>query len=295
MMMNRALLALVTMLLLVVATAAQIRVNVELVNVVVTVTDSNGRYVSGLKASDFALQEDGVVREVSHFGFSNDLPVSVGIVFDSSASMEKKLATATRAVDRFLQDIHEDDDIFFLTFDESVKLRQDFTSAREKLSNALGKVKLAYGTALYDGVIAGIDRARKGKHSKKALLLISDGLDSTSQRSHNDARAAVRESRVLVYALGITANNSAGGDTVDMEILNSFASDSGGKAWSVAVDTQAGQLQEALDEIAEELRSQYNLGYYPGHDLKDGKRHRIQITNGNPEYRIRYKQEYVGQ
>jgi Ca-activated chloride channel family protein len=261
----------------------------------VTVTDRNGHYVTGLKAPDFALQEDGVAQQISHFGFSNDLPVSVGIAFDSSQSMQQKLDTATRAVDRFLQDIHEEDDIFLLTFDESVKIRQDFTSARDKLTSALGKVKLAYGTALYDGVIAGVERVRKGKHAKKALLLISYGVDSTSQRGYNDARASVRESRVLIYALGITANGGGGGDTADMEILNAFASDSGGKAWSIAVDTQGNLLQNALDEIAEELRNQYNLGYYPGHNLKDGKRHRIQITMPNPEYRIRYRQEYVGQ
>jgi Ca-activated chloride channel family protein len=290
---KRVVLASAGLLLLVVAVAAQIRVNVELVNVVATVTDRDGRYVTGLMASDFVLQEDGVAQQISHFGFSNDLPVSVGIAFDSSASMEKKLATATRAVDRFFQDIHEDDDIFLLTFDESVKIRQDFTSAREKLSSALAKVKLAYGTALYDGVIAGIDRTRKGKHAKKALLLVSDGVDSTSQHSYNDARAAVRESRVLLYALGITA--SGGGDAADMEILNSFATDSGGKAWLIPIDSQASLLQDALDKIAEELRNQYTLGYYPGHNLKDGKRHQIQITTQNPEYRIRYKREYVGQ
>jgi len=104
-----------------------------------------------------------------------------------------------------------------------------------------------------------------------------------------------KNARVLVYALGITAHGPDGGDTADMEILNSFAGDSGGKAWSIAIDTQASLLQAALDEIAEELRNQYTLGYYPGHDLKDGKRHRIQISAQNPDYRVRYKQEYVGQ
>src|SRR5215471_5546513 len=165
--MNRALPVLAGVMLLAGAIAAQIRVNVELVNVVVTVTDRSGHYVTGLTASDFALQEDSVAQQISHFGFSNDLPVSVGIVFDSSQSMQQKLSTATRAVDRFLQDIHEEDDIFLMTFDESVKIRQDFTSARDKLTSALGKVKLAYGTALYDGVIAGIERVRKGKQAKK--------------------------------------------------------------------------------------------------------------------------------
>src|SRR5262245_52499669 len=127
--MRTALLLIVSALLIAVA-AAQIRVNVQLVNVVATVTDSRGRYIDNLKASDFTLMEDGSPQQISHFAQSYDLPVSVGIVLDTSTSMERKILTATRAVDRFIGDIHEDDDIFLMTFDGSVRMRQDFTSDR---------------------------------------------------------------------------------------------------------------------------------------------------------------------
>src|SRR6185295_10769713 len=112
--------------------------------------DSRGRYVDNLKASDFTLMEDGSPQQISHFAFSNDLPISVGIVLDSSSSMERKMSTATRAVDRFLRDIHADDDIFLMTFDQSVRVRQDFTSDRNQLSLALDNVGLSSGTSLYD-------------------------------------------------------------------------------------------------------------------------------------------------
>jgi VWFA-related protein len=356
----RKIIPLAGLLLLATAVLAQIKVDVRLVNVVATVTDLQGRYVEGLKASDFTLKEDGKIQEIAHFTYSNDLPVSVGIVLDTSTSMERKIATATRAVDRFLRTIHEDDDIFLMTFDQSVRVRQDFTSDREKLWAALDKVKLGPGTSLYDAVIAGVERMRRGEHPKKAVLLISDGVDTTSERGEEVARLAVRESEILLYALGISAEggltgpmsernptviipggsgdprnpgrrNPGGGttipiplpgggnlpypiplpgpgrrqfptgggrnasiDTVDMQVLETFADESGGRAWLITPDNRRNRLQDALDEIADELRNQYSLGYYPGHDLKDGKWHRIELTLRNSSYNVRYREEYVG-
>jgi VWFA-related protein len=344
--MRTKLLLVIPFLLLTLAVSAQLRVDVRLVNVVATVTDDMGRYVEGLKASDFRLEEDGVRQEITHFNWSNDQPVSVGIVLDTSNSMERKISTATRAVDRFLRDIHIDDDIFLMTFDGSVKVRQDFTSDREKLWNVLEKVKLGAGTSLYDAVIAGTDKLRKGKYPKKALLLISDGVDTSSEHDFNVARQAVRESELLVYALGIAPDGSrapmnertrvpipgtpggspprnpiplpgAGGspfpiplpgpgrrqfptssqasmDSVDMNVLETFGTESGGQAWLITADNRRSRLQDALDEIAAELRSQYTLGYYPNHDLQDGKWHRIELSVKNPNHTIRYKREYLG-
>jgi len=345
--------ALTSVLLLTVAVAAQIRVDVQLVNVVATVTDSQGRYVPDLKASDFTLAEDGTHQDISHFATSNDLPISVGIVLDTSGSMERKIGTATRAVDHFLRDIHEDDDIFLMTFDDSVQVRQDFTSDRDKLWRAMEKVRLGHGTSLYDGVVAGVEKVRKGKYPKKAILLISDGVDTESRRNEDAARVAVRESEVLVYALGIApeggfsssttgpvprtgpggtsrvptsplpgrgptiqlpggirlpiplpgpgrhqfpspTNPRSNPDALDMAVLNAFADASGGRAWLITLDDRRNRLQEALDEIADELRNQYSIGYYPGHDLKDGKWHRIELETKNHNYRVRYKEDYLG-
>jgi len=338
----RSALFLIVLVLLVGVAVAQIQVNVQLVNVVATVTDSRGRYVDNLKASDFNLMEDGSPQQISHFAYSNDLPVSVGIVLDTSTSMERKISTATRAVDRFLRDIHSDDDIFLMTFDQSVRVRQDFTSDREKLSIALDKVSLGPRTSLYDGVIAGMDKLRKGKYPKKAILLISDGVDTSSNSDYTRARIAVRESEALLYALGIAADEPARGplserrpptttspgrrnptpfpipgipfpipvpgrhqfpsgntrasnpDEVDMNTLDAFADASGGKAWLITAENRKTRLEDALDQIADELRNQYSLGYYPTHDLKDGKWHRIELTMKNPSYNVRYKEDYFG-
>jgi VWFA-related protein len=337
--------SILALLFLVGAAGAQLRVDVRLVNVVATVTDDRGRYVSGLKAEDFGLKEDEIPQQITHFSSSSDQPVSVGIILDSSTSMERKISTATRAVDRFLRDIHPDDEIYLMTFDGSVKMRQEFTNNREKLWDALEKVKLGNSTSLYDAVIRGTDAVRKGKYPKKAVLLISDGVDTASDHDFNVARMTVRESEILVYALGIAPDGGlrepmterspfpspgapggriptnpipipgVGGpfpiplpgpgrrqfpggrasmDSVDMQVLETLAEDSGGKAWYIAGSSRRNLIQDALDEIADELRNQYNLGYYPAHDLKDGKWHRIELTLKGFDYNIRYKQEYLG-
>jgi VWFA-related protein len=356
--MSRKPLFLIGVFVLTTVVAAQIKVDVQLVNVVATVTDYRGRYVPNLKASDFTLSEDGTRQEITHFAYSHDLPVSVGIVIDTSGSMENKISTATRAVDRFLRDIHEDDDIFIMTFDDNTNLVQDFTSDRDKLSKALQKIHLGRQTSLYDGVVAGAQKLRKGKYQKKAILLLSDGVDTASTRSLENARSAIRESEMLVYALGIApdgqifqpsrgpttttpgtttgtgpirtppvVNPSRGpfglpapggipmpgtknqfpspgntGGTIntgdsdfDMYALNAFASDSGGYAWKLSIGTKGkNALQDVLDQIADELRNQYSIGYYPGHPLKDGKWHRTQLETKNADYRVRYKEDYFG-
>src|SRR5437868_979392 len=144
--------ALAGLLFLTSAVLAQLKVDVALVNVVATVTDDKGMYVADLTADDFIVQEDGQPQTIAHLSQSDDLPVSMGITLDTSGSMERKIATATGAIERFIRTVHPDDDIFFMTFAERPILRQDFTSDRDKLTAALRKVTVGGGTALYDAV-----------------------------------------------------------------------------------------------------------------------------------------------
>ena len=188
--------------------AAQLKVDVALVNVVATVTDDKGRYVADLSADDFIVQEDGQPETISHFSQSNDLPVSVGIVLDTSGSMERKIATATSSVERFIRTIHNDDDIFLLLFSNRPNLAQDFTNDREKLARALRRVSVGGGTALYDALDESLGKVKHGAHEKKAILLITDGEDTSSYDTFDDATLAVRESELLVYCLGISPSRS---------------------------------------------------------------------------------------
>src|SRR5204863_7367528 len=120
------------------------------------------------------------------------------ITLDTSGSMERKIGTATGAIERFIRTVHHDDDIFFMTFAERPILRQDFTSDRDKLSAALRKVTVGGGTALYDALDDSLRKVKKGSHDKKAILLITDGEDTSSYASFDEAQLSVRESELLV-------------------------------------------------------------------------------------------------
>src|SRR5262245_49082559 len=202
--MRRITVALLGAILLSSVLLAQLKVDVALVNVVATVTDEKGRYVEGLTADDFILQEDGQTQTISHLTQSNDLPVSVGVTLDTSGSMERKISTATNAVERFIRTIHEDDDIFLMTFSDRPILRQDFTADRDRLAAALRRVTVGGGTALYDALEESLMKIKSGGHDKKAILLITDGEDTSSRLTYDEALLAVRESELLVYCVGIS-------------------------------------------------------------------------------------------
>jgi VWFA-related protein len=167
--MNRtALIVLIAGLLVAPVIVAQLKVDVALINVVATVTDDAGHYVSDLTAEDFIVEEDGKAETISHFSQSNNLPVSMGIVLDTSGSMERKIGTATTAVERFIRTVHRDDDIFLLTFANRPQLQQDFTDDREKLARALRRITVGGGTALYDALDLSLRKIKNGVQDKKA-------------------------------------------------------------------------------------------------------------------------------
>src|SRR5579884_805748 len=206
--MRRFLLTLIGVTLLGSVVLGQLKVDVALVNVVATVTDDHGLYVPDLTADDFVLKEDGKTQAISHLSYSDDMPVSMGITLDTSGSMERKIGTATGAVERFIRTVHPDDDIFLMTFSDRPVLRQDFTSDRDKLAAALRRVNVGGGTALYDALDDSLRKVHKGQHDKKAILLITDGVDTSSYASLEETQLSVRESELLVYCIGIAPSYS---------------------------------------------------------------------------------------
>jgi VWFA-related protein len=177
---------------------------VDLVNVTATVTDEDGRFVPGLRREDFTVYEDGKLQDVSHF--SNDrVPVSLGILLDTSGSMSPdKMSAARSAIDRLIYDLlDKEDELFLVDFSTRARLRQDWTTDRNLISRAVREANATGGTAMYDAVATAIPTAQAGTHVKKALLIISDGNDTNSATSVGSLRQQIRESEVLVYALGI--------------------------------------------------------------------------------------------
>jgi VWFA-related protein len=189
------------------AQSFRFRTGVELINVNATVTDSTGRFVSGLNKEDFRLFEDEQPQEITHFN-SERVPVSLGIVLDTSGSMDgEKMLAAREALDRFLfQLLGPEDEVFLYRFDSNAELVHGWTKDLARVRSELGRLYPRGGTAMYDAVAEAIPTAQSGRHKKKALLVISDGNDTSSGTTIRDLKRLIRESELLVYAVGIDSN-----------------------------------------------------------------------------------------
>src|SRR5688500_17600213 len=303
------------------------RSGVELINVTATVTDEDGRFVSGLRQEDFTVYEDGEVQEVSHF--SNErVPVSLGIALDTSGSMtSEKMAAARAAIDRFVYDLlGPDDELFFMQFANRPDIVQEWTLDRRRISRAVGSVGSRGGTAMYDAIADAIPVAQAGKNRKKALLVISDGNDTNSGTSVGELRQLIRESEVLVYALGVdgTATTFRSGPTIQLpmpiplpipgrrrpggfppiigggnqrvsaervnpDALRQITDDTGGRTEIVR---GFGDLDNATARIADELSKQYYLGYVST-GKKDGRWHAIRVDVRDRRLAVRARRGYV--
>ena len=186
------------------------RTGVELINVTATVTDANGRFVSGLRKEDFRFFEDGQEQAITHFN-SERVPVSLGIVVDTSGSMEgEKWVSARQALNRFLfQLLDRDDEVFLYRFDNQPELIEGWTTDRERIATGLARIRPRGATSLYDAVAEAVPLAQTGRHRKKAIVVISDGNDTNSRTTMREIKSMIRSSEVLVYAIGIDSQ----GDT----------------------------------------------------------------------------------
>jgi VWFA-related protein len=308
------------------------RSGVELVNVTATVTDDSGRFVSGLRKEDFTIYDDDVRQDVSYF--SNDrVPVSLGILLDVSGSMTSdKIATARAAIDRFIYDLlGNDDELFFMEFASNPRVTQQWTRDRKLISRALARVSPSGGTAMYDAVADGLPLASAGENRKKALLVISDGNDSNSDVSIAELQQLIRESEVLVYALGVdgTGRSSSTGRVspppVQLPIpfpfpfprgkRPVFPQSTGGifnRGNTNGERVNAGALHQMTDDtggrteivrgfdgldaatarIADELSKQYSLGYSNGGE-KNGRWHTIRVEVRDRRLTVRARRGYV--
>lgn len=184
--------------------AFRFRTGVELINVTATVTDGSGHFVSGLRKEDFRVYQDDVPQEVTHFN-SERVPVSLGIILDTSGSMDgEKMTAAKVALNRFLIELlGPDDEVFLYRFDTQPELVHEWTTGRGRVSAALNRIQPRGGTAMYDAVSEAIPLAQAGRHRKKALLVISDGNDTSSRTAIMALKEQIRETEVLIYAIGI--------------------------------------------------------------------------------------------
>jgi Ca-activated chloride channel family protein len=306
------------------------RSGVELINVTATVTDDRGRFVSGLRAEDFIVYDDDEPQTISHFS-AERVPVSLGFALDTSGSMTSdKMSAAQGAIERFMDTLlGPGDEMFLLQFSNRSELVQPWTDDRRAMSRALRVLSAHGGTALYSGVAEAIPIAQSGRNTKKALVIISDGNDTGSGVSPSDVRRLIRDSDVLVYAVGIDGvsretftrrppvipriplpvpfpggrrqprfppigGGGPAGRVNDTERVNAVAlrgitDDTGGRTEIVR---DAGDLAGATGRIADELTKQYYLGYASSGE-KDGRWHSIRVEVRHRNLTVRARKGYV--
>lgn len=260
----------------------ELRLERDLVTLDVTVTDRKGSYVTGLDRSRFEVFDDGVRQEIAFFS-DEDRPASVAIVVDVSRSMERRIEGAREALLRFVETSHKDDELFLVTFADRPEISRSFAVDGKQILNDLLLVQPNGNTALHDAVVLALERLERARHPRRALLLITDGLDNNSRYSFGELRDRLEESSALVYAIGVMewadygASREAALDRyvahqTGKKLLNDLTRIGGG--WAFFND----DLLEACTQIALELRRQYAVGYYPSRRARDGKFHRVKVT-----------------
>jgi Ca-activated chloride channel family protein len=264
-----------------------LKVDVDLVLVPVTITDPMNRLVTGLEKQNFQLFEGNTAQEIRTFS-SEDAPVSLGVIFDSSGSMSSKMDRAKDAVIEFFKTANPQDEFFMITFSDEPEEVSDFTSSVDEIQNKLVFAVPRKRTALLDAIYMGVSKMRQAKYPKKALLIISDGGDNHSRYTENEIRSVVKEADVMIYAIGIYDRYaSAMEERLGPQLLSDITELSGGRAFTI---DNPNDLADVATKIGIELRNQYVLGYRPNKVVRDGKWRKIKVKllppKGLPPLRV---------
>lgn len=273
-----------------------LKIDVDLVQVNVTVTDPQNRYVTGLEKEHFQIWEDKVEQTIEYFS-AEDVPLSLGIVFDVSGSMKDKISEARDAAATFLKSGNPDDEYFLVSFSNRAEIAEDFTTDVGRIQSKLIFVPAKGMTALYDAVYMGLEKLREGSNPKKALLLISDGEDNRSRYTFSNVREFVKEQDVQIYAIGIVSdyNSQLGTGRTGRALIEELAEITGGRAF---FPDSVYELEDICTKIAIELKNQYVLGYRSTNEAKDGKWRKLSLKinapKGLPRLNVRGKSGYYG-
>jgi Ca-activated chloride channel family protein len=253
-----------------------VKIDVDLVLVNASVTDSDGHAVTGLDKNRFHVWEDKVEQEIQYFS-AEEVPVSVGIIFDVSSSMEDKISVARDALTTFLKTGSPEDEYAVVEFNTRPQVTQDFTSNVTEFENRLAFAAPSGSTALYDAVYLGMQKLRQAHNPRKALLLITDGEDNHSHYTFSDVKEILKESDVQLYAIGVGGlpiATATKGHKSGRAVLEDLVDLTGGQAFFT---TDSRKLEGISSKISEELRNQYVLGYVPTNSSKNGKWRKLSL------------------
>ena len=272
------------------------RSGVELVSLNVTVADAQMRYATDLEQTEFQVFEDGVKQEVTYFNRSN-LPIALALLVDTSASMESRLQTAQEAASGFARRLRQQDLAEIIDFDSRVNILQPFTNKAEELVQAIRRTSAGGSTSLYNAVYIALKELKKviAKDTedirRQAIVVLSDGEDTSSLLPFDEVLDLAKRSETAIYAIGLRdSDDGAGKGFKEAEfVLRQLAQETGGRTF---FPTQVGELPAIYTQIAEELSSQYTVGYTSKNGKRDGAWRRVVVRTGRPNLTARTKQGY---
>jgi Ca-activated chloride channel homolog len=261
-------------------TGETLKVDVKLVNIFVTVTDSHGAPVASLDKENFQLKENGKDQKIAVFSRESALPLSIALSVDTSLSTRKDLPLELASARKFAHTIlRPQDGLAVYKFSEEVDLMVPFTSDLKKIDAGIDRGRNGAATALYDAIFLGAQALSK-RQGRKVMVVITDGGDTVSQVDYKEALRAAQEAEAIIYSIIIVPiEASAGRDTGGEHALIQISEDTGGKYYYA---TSTPQLDDAFRKISDELRTQYLLAYYPSERFSDSDFRRVQVNLTNP-------------
>ncbi len=280
-----------------------LRVQVELVNLFATVRDGHKRLISNLTKDDFRIFEDGKEQKVAFFSHETSLPITLGLLIDTSGSESRMLPAEQEAASRFLAQVLRKSDLaMVISFDIDVDLLSDFTSDRAQLDRAIQRARInapstpsivrgplpqtgPKGTNFYDAVYLACRQKLASEAGRKALVILTDAEDNGSKVKFEEALEAAQRSDTVTHVL-LVYDPAYGANEF---VARKLAEDTGGRMIAVRSEKK---LQEAFDQISEELRSQYTLGYYPSNPARDGRFRKIKIETTHGDLHVLSRRGY---
>ncbi|HWC18956.1 MAG TPA: VWA domain-containing protein [Terriglobales bacterium] len=287
---------------------ATLKVNVDVVNLLFNVKDKGGRLLPNLDKDEFQISEDGKPQAIKYFKAESNLPLTIGILLDTSMSQDRVLPIEKEVGAQFLQRmLRKEDEAFLISFDVNVDLLQDFTNSARDIRRGMDAAKVngggqvgglpgigqgpvalnPKGTLLYDAVYLAAHDKLRSEIGRKALILLTDGEDQGSQLRIQDALEAAQKSDAIVYTLLISDSGVAMGTGAGL--MKKLCEETGGRV--IHVGNNQDKLQKAFDQISEELRSQYSIGYTPTNNKHDGSFRKVEIKTKNG-YKVQTRKGY---
>jgi VWFA-related protein len=268
-------------------------VNVDLVNILFTVADKRGKFVTNLKKDDFRVFEDERSQAITNFSSETDLPLTIALLVDTSGSIRDKLQFEQRAATEFFYSTLQrgKDKAMIISFDSGVDLIQDFTDDPERLAGAVQKIRAGGGTSLYDAIYLAVTQKLSGKQGRRVVILITDGDDNSSRISLTETLEAAQKNDVAVYAISTNSTTSSSSKEQERgdKTLKKFAGETGGKAF---FPLKIQDLATSFVDIREELRAQYQIGYRPSNGRLDGTFRKIRVDIADKRFKVRARTGY---